>query len=196
MDGFDLCARIRENVLTNHIPFVLLTALTSTESRMAGMERGADAFVEKPFEMKYLESVINNIMLQRSNLKEKFILESRPLADYSGSQEELKFLQRIEDIVMRNIANPDFSVNSLCVELNMSRSQLFRKFRAMTGKSPKMFIQILRLKKAAELMLKAGINVNEVTYEVGFTSPSHFITSFKKYFGKTPKEYVTGIKGS
>jgi signal transduction histidine kinase/ligand-binding sensor domain-containing protein/DNA-binding response OmpR family regulator len=195
MDGFDLCARIRENVLTSHIPFILLTALTSTESRMAGMERGADAYVDKPFEMKYLESVINNIMHQRSALKEKFLLESRPLADYSGSREELKFLQRIEEIVMRNLANPDFSVTLLCTELNMSRSQLFRKFRAMTGKSPKMFIQVIRLKKAAELMLKEGINVNEVTYEVGFTSPSHFITSFRKYFGKTPKEYVTEIKG-
>jgi signal transduction histidine kinase/ligand-binding sensor domain-containing protein/DNA-binding response OmpR family regulator len=195
MDGFDLCAKIRENILTSHIPVVLLTALTSTESRTVGMERGADAYVEKPFEIKYLESVINNLMLQRANLKEKFQLESRPLASYSGNQEELRFLGKVEEIVMKNISKPEFSVTTLCAELSMSRSQLFRKFRAMTGKSPKLYIQVMRLKRAAELMLKEGINVNEVTFEVGFTSPSHFITSFKKYFGKTPKEYVTEVKG-
>jgi len=194
MDGFDLCTRIRENILTSHIPVVLLTALTSMESRTVGMERGADAYVEKPFEIRYLESVINNLMLQRNNLKEKFQLESRPLASYSGNQEELRFLEKVEEIVMKNISKPEFSVTTLCAELSMSRSQLFRKFRAMTGKSPKLYIQIMRLKRAAELMLKEGINVNEVTFEVGFTSPSHFITSFKKYFGKTPKEYVTEVK--
>ena len=194
MDGYELCRKIREDIITNHIPLVLLTALSSIDNKTEGIELGADAYIEKPFETKYLESVVNNLLAQRAMLKEKFLLESRSLASFAENPSEARFLEKVDQIVKNNLSDPNFSVSILGNELNMSRSQLFRKFRSMTGKSPRAFIQIMRLKNAAEIMLREGINVNEVTYEVGFTSPSHFISSFKKYFGKTPKEYVSARK--
>ena len=189
MDGFEFCNKIKNDILTNHIPVVLLTALSSIENKMNGIVKGADAYIEKPFEIKYLDSVIHNLLKQRALLREKYFIENRSLSKTGESGLEAKFLLKFEEVVLKHLSDPDFSVTILCNELNLSRSQLFRKFRSITGNNPSDFIRIMRLKKAAEIILQENIGVNEVAYEVGFTSPSHFISSFKKYFGKTPGEY-------
>jgi signal transduction histidine kinase/DNA-binding response OmpR family regulator len=189
MDGFEFCKKIKNDLLTNHIPVVLLTALSSIENKMNGIDKGADAYIEKPFEIKYLDSVIHNLLKQRVLLREKYFIENRSLSKPGETGQEAKFLLKFEEVVLKHLSDPDFSVTILCSELNLSRSQLFRKFRSITGNNPSDFIRIMRLKKAAEIILKENIGVNEVAYEVGFTSPSHFISSFKKYYGKTPGEY-------
>ncbi len=193
MDGFELCRKVKNDFVTNHIPFVMLTALSGVENKISGIETGADAYIEKPFEFKYLDLVIHNLLNQRSILKEKYFLENRSLASFSENSMDSKFLLKIEKIVSDNLYNSEFNVNTLAAQLNMSRSQLFRKFKVLTESSPSDFIRIARIKKAAEMLLKegGGIGINELAYEVGFASPSHFISCFKKYFGKTPKEYAS-----
>jgi signal transduction histidine kinase/DNA-binding response OmpR family regulator len=189
MDGFEFCNKIKNDILTNHIPIVLLTALSSMENKLNGIDKGADAYIEKPFEIKYLDSVIHNLLKQRALLREKYFIENRSFSKTGETGLEAKFLLKFEEVVLKHLSDPDFSVTILCNELNLSRSQLFRKFRSITGNNPSDFIRIMRIKKAAEIILKENIGVNEVAYEVGFTSPSHFISCFKKYYGKTPGEY-------
>ena len=196
MDGFELCKRIKSDILTNHIPFVLLTALSSIENKLSGIELGADAYIEKPFEFKYLDSVVHNLLKQRALLRDKYFVETRTLSKSSEPSMEAKFLLKFEEVVLKHISDPEFTVVTLGNELNLSRSQLFRKFRAITGNNPSDFIRITRLKKAAEIILNQNIGVNELAYEVGFTSPSHFITSFRKFFGTTPKQYIASKKGN
>ncbi len=190
MTGLELCSKIKSDILTTHIPFILLSVLSSGENKLEGLEMGADAYVEKPFEFKFLNTVVTNLLNQRAAMKEKYLLENLMLAGNSQDHVESKFLKKVEEIVINYLSDPEFSIVVLSDKLNVSRSQLFRKFKSITGKSPSDFIRILRLKKAAEIMLHDDIGVNEVAYAVGFTTPSHFIASFKKYFGKTPREYA------
>jgi AraC-like DNA-binding protein len=157
---------------------------------MSGIELGADAYIEKPFEFKYLDSVVHNLLKQRALLRDKYFVDTRLLSKSSESGFEAKFLVKFEEVVLKHITDPEFTVVTLGNELNLSRSQLFRKFRTITGNSPSDFIRIMRLKKAAEIILNQNIGVNEVAYEVGFSSPSHFISCFKKYYGKTPGEFA------
>jgi len=190
MTGLELCTKVKNDIITTHIPVVLLTVLISNDSKIDGLEVGADAYVEKPFEIKYLRTVVNNLLKQRAAMKEKYLLENINLAGGAGNKTDSKFLAKVEEIVESHYSDPDFSIVTLSEKLNVSRSQLFRKFKSVTGKSPSDFLRVVRLKKAAEIILQGDLGINEVAYEVGFVSPSHFISRFKKYFGKTPKEYA------
>lgn len=192
MTGLELCTKVKKDILTTHIPVVLLTVLVTSDNKMEGLEVGADAYVEKPFEIKYLRTVVNNLLKQRAAMKEKYLLENIHAAGGLNSGADSKFLKKVEEILDSHYADPDFSIVDLSEKLNVSRSQLFRKFKSVTGKSPSDFIRIVRLKKAAEIILREKIGINEVAYRIGFNSPSYFILSFKKYFGKTPKEYAAG----
>ena len=192
MTGLELCRKVKDDIITTHIPVVLLTVLVSDDNKMDGLEVGADAYVEKPFEIKYLQTVVNNLLKQRVAMKEKYLLDNIHAAGSMMNKTESKFLGKVEEIMESHYSDPDFSIATLSEKLNVSRSQLFRKFKLVTGKSPSDFIRIVRLKKAAEMILRDGMGVNEVAYESGFNSPSHFISCFKKYFGQTPKEYATG----
>lgn len=190
MSGLDLCVKLKDDIITTHIPVVLLTVLISNENKLEGLEVGADAYVEKPFEIKYLRTVVNNLLKQRAAMKEKYLLENIYSAGGHHNSSEASFLKRVEDIMADHFSDPEFSVITLSEKLNVSRSQLFRKFKSVTGRSPSDFVRHVRLKKAAEIILQGDVGVNEVAYEVGFNTPSHFISCFKKYFGKTPKEYA------
>jgi len=192
MTGLELCTKVKNDIITTHIPVVLLTVLVSSDNKMEGIESGADAYVEKPFEIKYLRTVANNLLKQRAAMKEKYLLENIHAAGGINSITDSKFLAKVEEILDSHYSDPDFSIVNLSEKLNVSRSQLFRKFKSVTGKSPSDFIRIVRLKKAAEIILREDIGINEVAYKVGFNSPSYFILSFKKYFGKTPREYAAG----
>ncbi len=193
MTGLELCRKVKDDIITTHIPVVLLTVLVSDDNKMDGLEVGADAYVEKPFEIKYLQTVVNNLLKQRVAMKEKYLLENIHAAGSMTNKTESKFLKKVEEIMENHYSDPGFSIITLSEKLNVSRSQLFRKFKLVTGKSPSDFIRIVRLKKAAEMILRDDIGVNEVAYESGFNSPSHFISCFKKYFGKTPKDYAASV---
>lgn len=197
MDGFELCGKLKTQLATSHIPVILLTAKSEVVHKIEGLETGADAYIEKPFEMEYLEAVIKNLLKQRENLKKRFSSEPEiDLAELGLSSHEKKFIEKTRSIIDINIGNPDFSVESLGMELGLSRSQLFRKFNALYDLKPSELIKSERLKKSKELLATRDYNINEVANLTGFKSSSYFITSFKRYYGETPNEYFNRIKGN
>jgi len=164
------------------------------EDKIEGLETGADAYVEKPFELAYLDSVVKNLISQRYSLRKRFSLEGISTDVESFTTIADKFLQKVNQLVEGKITDSNFDIEALCSGLNMSRSQIFRKFKSLIDMSPSDYIRIMRLRKGAELLLSQDLNVNEVSYQVGFSSPSHFISSFKKFYKKTPKEYIQEFK--
>ena len=191
MDGVELCKEIKENFITSHIPVILLTAKTAVEHKIEGVGAGADAYIEKPFDSDYLAALVDNLLAQRKKLLEKFSESS----DFVIDEELVKgpdkaFLEKIEESVNGSISDPDFSVEHLLSVVNMSRSQLYRKFKALLNKNPSEYIRILRLKYAVKLLMKQEYSVNEIAYMSGFGNVSYFITCFKKYFGKSPRKYI------
>ena len=191
MDGIELCATTKSNLITSHIPVILLTAKSDIQHKIKGIETGADAYIEKPFNTEYLLAMVKNILLQRKKLREKFSDEPGHDINEAGiNNSDKQFIEKIKQIIEANISSPDFSVEKLSAELGVSRSQLFRKFKALFNLKPNELIRAERLKYAKRLLQQKEYNVNEIAIKAGFASTSYFITSFKKYFGETPSHYL------
>ena len=190
MDGMELCRRIKYNVDLSHIPVIILTAVTSERGKMEGMESGADAYIVKPFSMDFLSQTVQNLLRQREEIKKMYA--NSPFVSASSasiSPADAEFLERLKAAVMRNIGNSDFNVDLLAAEMNMSRTSLNRKVRGTLDQSPNNYIRIERLKVAAEMLKSGDKKVNEVCYNVGFSSPSYFTKCFYEQFGILPKEF-------
>jgi AraC-like DNA-binding protein len=186
-----LCARVKSNLITSHIPVILLTAKSDIQHKIKGIETGADAYIEKPFDTEYLMAMDKNLLLQRKKIREKF--SDNPGQDMDKAvlnKKDKQFIEKIKLIIEENISSPDFSVDKLSTELGVSRSQLFRKFNALFNLKPNELIRSERLKYAKKLLQQKQYNVNEVALKAGFASTSYFITSFKKYFGETPSHFL------
>ena len=193
MDGAELCRRVRQNAATSHIPFIMLTAKTDNDSKVAGMDVGADAYVEKPFSIEYLEGIIRNTLEMRRRLLETFAHEPlEPVTKIASNQTDNDFLTRMNALIEQNFANPDLNVNFLAEELAISRSGLFAKIKSLADVTPNEMIQIVRLKRAAQLLREGNLTVSEVCYRVGFSSPSYFTKCFSKQFGIKPTEWKEG----
>lgn len=193
MDGAEFCRRVRADAATSHIPFIMLTAKTDTDSKVEGMNIGADAYIEKPFSMSYLEACSKNIMQMRRMLREKYSTNpSEPITEMASSSIDKEFLERMQGIIEENFSNPDLNVNFLADKMCVSRSRLFAKIKTLADVSPNEMIQIVRLKKAAQLLAEGNMKVSEVCYTVGFNNPSYFSKCFYKQFGVKPTE----IKGN
>ncbi len=195
MDGFELCARIKDNQEFSHIPVILLTAKTNLQNKIEGLELGADAYIEKPLSMEYLQAQIDNLLDNRRKLQEAFT--HSPLArtgTIAVNKLDEQFLNRLADIIEKNMANPDFNVDKLAEYMYMSRSSLLRKIKGVSETSPNDFIRIIRLKKAAEILQEGVYKVNEVCFLVGFSSTSYFSKAFLKQFGVLPKDFAKGGK--
>lgn len=191
MDGIELCKAVRSNLLTSHIPFILLTAKTEDQSKITGYDEGADAYIEKPFSLLYIETRIRNLIEQRELLRKKFSqMPAVPLNSIAGNAADEKFLVRMNQIIESNISNPDLSVDFLSEQLCISRSGLFAKLKNLADVTPNELIHIIRLKKAAALLLEKHFRVNEVCYMVGFKDPSYFSKCFQKQFGIKPVAYA------
>ena len=191
MDGLEFCSRIKQDFLTSHIPVVLLTAKSAVEQKIEGLENGADAYLEKPFDAEYLTILVKNLLVQRKKLKEKFSGQTDLVADDTELQGADKvFLVKVNEIVNQNVSNPEFSVDQLLVEVGMSRSQLYRKFSAISDKNPSEYIRILRLKHAAMLLGKNQFTISEVAFMSGFSNVSYFNTCFKRHFGTSPGRFI------
>lgn len=191
MDGIELCKAVRSNLLTSHIPFILLTAKTEDQSKIRGFDEGADAYIEKPFSLLYVETRIRNLIEQRDLLRKKFSqMPTVPLNSIAGNSADEKFLVRMNKIIDSNISNPDLSVDFLSEQLCISRSGLFAKLKNLANVTPNELIHIIRLKKAASLLLEKHLRVNEVCYMVGFKDPSYFSKCFQKQFGIKPIAYA------
>jgi len=190
MDGAEFCRRVRQNAATSHIPFIMLTAKTDNDAKVQGMDVGADAYVEKPFSIQYLEGIIRNTLQMRRRLLETFAREPlEPLTKIASNPTDNDFLVRMNDLIEQNFANPDLNVNFLAEQLAISRSGLFAKIKTLADVTPNEMIQIVRLKRAAQLLREGNLTVSEVCYRVGFSSPSYFTKCFSKQFGIKPTEW-------
>ena len=191
MDGAEFCKQVRSNPQTSHIPFIMLTAKTDDQSKVEGMDIGADAYIEKPFSVQYLEACIRNIITLRRKLIEKFSSEpTASVTEIASNPTDDKFLTQMNKTIEENIANSDLSVNFLAAELGISRSGLFAKIKTLADVTPNEMIQIIRLKRAARLLREGKYLVSEVGYMVGFSNPSYFTKCFQKQFGIKPGDYI------
>lgn len=192
MDGFELLKEVRENTLTSHIPFILLSAESSVESKIKGLDYGADAYIEKPFSVNHFRAVIDSLVNNRRALIEKFATSpegSLNMAKYGTM--DAQWLAKVDSIINANMTSVSFSVQQLAEEMFVSRSNIQRKMKALTGMTPNEYIRLIRLKKASELLLSDKYRINEVCYMCGFNTPSYFTTCFFKQFGILPKEFVS-----
>ena len=196
MDGIKLCNNIKQNIRTCHIPVIILSAKTDIKDQLEGLQVGADDYISKPFAITVLTSKIQNMMRTRRHMLEKYAksLEVEPeKITFNAMDEEL--LKRAVSIVEENIDNIEFSTDEFAQKMNMSRSNLHLKLKAITGESAIDFIRKIRFKKATELLKSGRYTVAEVSSMVGFNSSSYFATCFKKYVGCLPTEYIKKAKG-
>jgi len=193
MDGYELCRHLKTDERTDHIPVILLTARAAMESKIEGLETGADDFITKPFEPEELKVRIKNLIEQRNKLKERYRKElniESTLTEDNLLSRDKRFLDKAQKTVQKYMIEPDFTVEDFAKEMAMSRVQLHRKLRALIDQTASEFIRILRVNHAAKLLIQQDANISEVAYDVGFNSPSSFTRSFTKHFGMPPTEYI------
>ena len=195
LDGFGVCERLKTDVRTSHIPVVLLTAKATLTDRLEGLGLGADEYLQKPFNKEELLIRVKNLLQQRNLLREKFSLRSAALPSAPAVGNEVsqqldnQFIQRIRSVIEAHLSESNFDVEGLCKELKISRTNLHRKLKALTGTSATEFIRKIRLQRAAQLAQKETMTVSEIAYQVGFESLSYFSKSFQEEFGMLPSEY-------
>lgn len=191
MDGFELCRAIKTNFEHSHIPVILLTARNTLQSKIEGLELGADAYIEKPFSPEYLQVQIANLLINRNKIKEYFA--SSPLVHIKSmaySRADECFLEKINETIVENLADTELDVEKLARLMNMSKPTLYRKIKSLSDLSPNEIINITRLKKAAELLTEGNYKIYEVSNMVGYASQTNFGRNFLKQFGMTPTDYV------
>ncbi len=186
-DGFEVCDTLKNDERTSHIPIVLLTVRATVEDRIAGLRRGADAYLAKPFNPEELLVTLDNLTRLRTLLLARYSSGQMPApTEDKGLQLEDAFLQKLRAVVNEHLSDADFEMPHLQRKMAMSHSQIFRKTKALTGKSPSQFIRDIRLEKAKELLTSSNLTVSEIAYETGFSSLQYFSDSFFETFGKRP----------
>jgi len=190
-DGFELCSLLKENVSTNHIPIILLTACSLDEQKLIGFESGADAYIPKPFNAHLLKIRVRKLIENRQKIKEAFgnNLINDTKKESLGEMEQ-NFINDFQAYVEEYISNSELNVDELADHLKLSRSQLYRKIKSLTNYSPNELIRIVRLKYAKQLLNSKVKSISEVAYEAGFSSPSYFAKCFKDIYGESPTEYL------
>ncbi|MCB0547753.1 MAG: response regulator [Phaeodactylibacter sp.] len=187
MDGFELCNRLKEDERTSHIPLILLTARTTDEDRVEGLQRGADAYLTKPFHKKELLVRIEKLIEKKQRLRQYF---TNNLTGGGAPEEEVEkehaFLKKLRAMVEKDIDDPGLSIAGLCEAANLSHTQVYRKLKALTDQTPSQFIRSIRLNRAMELLNTTSLNVSEVAYAVGFNDPNYFSRTFQQTFGEAP----------
>ena len=189
MDGFEFCKQVKSNLLTNHIPVILLTAKTSIEQRIEGIEMGADSYIPKPFHPEHVKVRVRKLIELRFTLKQKFSAQMHQ-TDLEVKPHHDKFLEKITEVIKKNITDTELNIESLSKIMGMSRSNLHRKLVLLTDKSPSEFVRIIKLNESLTLLKKKQYNISEVSYMVGFNSLSYFTNCFKNHFHISPTEYL------
>ncbi len=195
MDGYTLCKLIKSDMEYSHIPVILLTAKNTLQSKIEGLEQGADAYIEKPFSPEHLHAQIHSLLSNRNKIREYFA--NSPLAHiktmaYTKADEY--FLERLNETIHQNMSNIHFDVEHLAEAMHMSRPTLYRKIKAISDLTPNDLINIARLKKAAQLLSEGTYKIYEVSDMVGYSSQTHFGRNFHKQFGLSPSEYLAQYK--
>lgn len=194
-DGVSLCNDIKGNVNTSHIPVVLLTAKTSLESKIEGVDCGADLYFEKPIDLTYLKLSIQNVFKNRQQLKEHYAKNYyADSGELVTNEQDNRFLKKLVGFIDEHMDQSDMDVNLIAEELSMSRSKLYAKVKSLTGKSIVEFVLNYRLRKAAKLIIEENMTMKEVMLQVGIESQAYFTNSFKKVFGETPTSFANKHK--
>ena len=199
MDGNQLCRQLKSDISYSHLPVILLTAKTTVEAKLEGMQSGADIYLEKPFSMKQLHLQISSLL----RMRQRFYERMRQVdgadaavgadADFGLNQQDLQFMERLQELVRHNMRDEEFSIDILAEQMNMSRSSFYRKIKALTDMTPVDYMKTQRLERAAQL-LRQGHRITEVADQVGFTSSSYFAKCFRAKFGVLPKDYLASLK--
>ncbi|WP_075602012.1 hybrid sensor histidine kinase/response regulator [Saccharicrinis aurantiacus] len=192
MDGISFCKKVKNNIDTSHIPIILLTALTKEEDKAEGIETGADMYLSKPFNTSFLKKSLTNLLENRRRIATKI---EKKAEQYTVEAPNIKthdeiLMQKIMTIIKDNISNSELNVEMLADSVGISRVHLHRKLKELTNQSARDLIRNIRMKQASYILTNKKMNVSEVAYAIGFSSLSHFSSSFKAYYGVSPKEYV------
>ncbi len=198
LDGMEMTKALRDNISTSHIPIILLTAKSDMDSKLQGIAEGADDYIIKPFSATYLQARVNNIIEIRSRLQKLYrdtLMNPSSEEDQSDEKEskmsanDRRFMDKLMELMEKNMDNGDLVVDDLVNELAVSRSVFFKKIKMLTGLAPIEFIKEMRIKKAAQLIDSGEYNITQVSYMVGINDPRYFSKCFKSRFGMTPTEY-------
>jgi signal transduction histidine kinase/ligand-binding sensor domain-containing protein/DNA-binding response OmpR family regulator len=190
MDGLEMCNKIKSNMVTSHIPFIILTAKVNEESAFEGYSFGADDYITKPFSLKLLKVRIAKLIEKQQKLQQHFKLSilTEPKNVVSESSDD-KFIRLTVKTIDENMDNFDLNIELLCKVLNITHQQVYRKIKALTGQTVSEFIRTVRMKKASQLLCNSDLNISEIMYSVGFSNRSYFSKCFSEEYGITPKEY-------
>ena len=190
MDGFELCEYIKSNTDYSHIIVILLTAKNDLNSKIKGLEIGADAYIEKPFSFQYLQTLLNSLINNKKRDIELFLKKPfLPIQQGGMNKADENFLNKIIEIINENIADSNFNVESLADRVHMSRSNLHRRLKMLINTTPTDFIRLVRLQEAARLIQEGKYRINEICFLIGINSPSYFIKLFQNQYGMTPKDF-------
>ena len=195
MDGLELCEKIKSDLEISHIPVVFITAKSDLDTKIKGLQYGAEAYVEKPFSIKYLTQLIKSLLENRRRERDTFA--KNPFSTVSSmhvNKADKDFMERVRMVIEDNVSEEDFNVEAMCDILAMSRSNLLRKIKTLFNLSPIELIRLIKLKKAAELIQEGTYRISDVCYMVGIASPSYFSKLFFKQFGMTPKDFEKQCK--
>ncbi len=191
IDGIELCKKVKSNEKTCHIPVIILTAKTSIEQRVEGLEVGADSYIPKPFNIDHLKTRISKLIELRQTIKNKY--EGKfviPQDEIKIKSVDEKLIEKFENILKEQMDNPDLSIEVISQQIGISRSQLQRKLKQITNQNPSDYMKATRLRYAANLLTSKNLSISEVTYACGFASLSHFSNSFKEFYGMSPSRYI------
>ena len=195
MDGFELCRNIKTNFEYSHIPVILLTAKNTLQSKIEGLELGADAYIEKPFSPEYLHVQTANLIANRDKIKDFF--SKSPLVHIKSiahTKSDELFLEKLNEIIYEHLEEEELDVDKLAKMMNMSRPTLYRKVKSISNLSVNDLINLTRLKRAAELLAQGDLKMYEVAAIVGFKSQTNFGRSFLKQFGMSPSAYYQNMR--
>ena len=191
MDGLKLCEKIKTTELTSHVPVILLTAKADRESRLTGLETGADDYLPKPFDADELKLIVRNHIDARNKMKEKFSREiTLEPQDIAISSFDERFIKKVLEIIEQHMDDEKFSIEELSRGVGYSNMHLYRKIKALSGQTPSQFLRTIRLKRAAALLINDNDNVTQIAFSVGFSSLSYFNKCFKQQFGLTPSKFA------
>lgn len=191
MDGFELCRFIKTNIDYSHIPVILLTAKNTLQSKIEGLELGADAYIEKPFSPAHLQAQVASLLNNRNRVREHFAQSPQAeITSMAHTHSDEAFLEQLSKIIHQQMDDQDLDVEKLAALMNMSRPTLYRKIKGISHMTPHELINLTRLKKAAELLTQGRYRVAEISDMVGYQSQNNFGRNFLKQFGMTPTEYM------
>ena len=191
MDGIELCRLLKTDFDTSHIPVILLTAKTLTEDKIEGLETGANAYIEKPFNKRMLLTQVQNLIRTQEQYKKRFQSDiDLHTSNMEFTSIDEQFIQKVIACIEAHMDDSLLDAEYIAKFIGISRIQLYRKIKALTSQTVNQFIKSVRLKNAARLLVEGHLTISEIAYQSGFSAPTHFATYFKEYFGITPSEYI------